>query len=75
VDNAVKSLGMYGDELIEEVNFIGTYNNGRVSGPGWKLLVGGALIYGNFKEDGSLDADDGAFVNQVRDSPMFKNYS
>lgn len=74
-DNAiVASMGMTKDDPISEVNFVGSYKNGQLDGPGWKFNVGGTYHFGKFKGSGSFTTDQGAYVNQDLETAYFGRF-
>ena len=67
LDNVMRSGGLQAgsaDQLIKEIVYVGQYRNGHIDGPGWKLLVGGTLLFGYFHRSLSFTTSKGLFVNQ-----------
>ncbi len=52
------------EDLPREVNFVGSYRNGFIDGPGWKFLIGGTFLFGEMKKTLGFTTDHGAFINQ-----------
>ncbi len=63
---AVASGMMHSNEARpREVNFVGSYRDGYIDGPGWRFLIGGTFLFGMMKRTTTFTTDNGAFVNQV----------
>jgi histone-lysine N-methyltransferase SETD7 len=68
-ENALVAASMFNkDDPISEVIFAGNYRNGYIDGPGWKFLVGGGYLFGNFHKSTTFTTNEGAFINQDLES-------
>ncbi len=68
VDNVVVTISSglthSKEELPREVNFVGSYRNGYIDGPGWRFLVGGTFLFGDMKKTLGFTTEHGAYINQ-----------